>query len=1011
MKKVLKYTGISLLVLLVLAFVLPLIFKKQIVAMVKQEINNNLLAKVEFRDVSLSLFRHFPKLAVGLEDISVVGIGEFQGDTLLSAKRADAALHLWSAIKGKQMKIYGVYLNEPRIQALVNENGKANWDIAKPDTATSTPEATTFAVKLDEYRINDGYILYRDESTGMRAEIAGLDHEGSGDFTQDAFTLSTKTKAVAASFNYGGIPYLAKAQTDIDVDLAIDNQKSQYSFKNAALTVNDLKLNANGFLRLDNDSTYTMDISFDAPSNEFKDILSLVPAIYKNEFNKLKTSGTAAFKGFVKGTYSPQQLPAYNIDLQVKDGFFQYPDLPQPVKNIQVQAQFSNKDGQLDNTVVNIQKAHLEMGSDPFDFRLLFKNPMTVKYLDAVVKGRLNLGDLGKFVKLEEGTRLSGMVNADAYAKGAMSALEQKGGAFQAGGFFIIQNLAYASKQLPQPLRNGNFRVQIDNSGGVADATTIQVQQGHVEIGNDPVDFTLQLRQPVSAMVFNGAAKGRMNLEHVQHFVPLEKGTSLKGLVNADVTFSGSKADLDKGAYEKMNTQGLVTVSNVDYRSKDYPDGVQVPAATLQFAPQAASLTNTRARFMGTNLTASGSLQNMIGYALNKGELGGVLNLAADKVNLNQWMQTDTATAAGTSTGVFLVPQHMNITVNAKADEVVYDKVAYRNVAGTLLLKDETVRLQNVSTQALDGTVTMNGSYSTAASKTRPDISLSYNISGVDAQKAFMAYNTVQKLMPVGQFLSGKINSQFTMSGKLGENMFPDMSSLTGNGNFLVIEGVLKKFAPVDRLASTLNVDALKDISLKDIKTFFEFTNGKVLVKPFNLKVKDIDLQVGGMHGFDQSLDYIIGMKVPRRYMGTAGNNLLNGLAAQASNRGIPVTLGDVVDLNVKMGGTLTNPSIKTDLRQAAGDAGKQMQQQATAFIQNKVDSTKKTVRDSLNVVKKQVFDDAKNELIRGLTGQKDTAAKGNNIQGTKDRATETIKNTFGNLFKKKKPAGDSTGN
>jgi hypothetical protein len=241
--------------------------------------------------------------------------------------------------------------------------------------------------------------------------------------------------------------------------------------------------------------------------------------------------------------------------------------------------------------------------------------------------------------------------------------------------------------------------------------------------------------------------------------------------------------------------------------------------------------------------------------------------------------------------------------------------------------------------------------------------------------------------------------------------MFPDFNSLTGNGNFLVIEGVLKKFTPVDRLASALNVEALKDISLKDIKTFFEFTNGKVLIKPFNLKVKDIDLQVGGMHGFDQSLDYIIGLKVPRKYMGSAGNNLLNGLAAQASNRGIPVALGDVVDLNVKMGGTLSNPSIKTDLRQAAGDAGKQMQQQATAFIQAKVDSTKNVVRDSLNVVKKQVLDDAKDELIRGLTGNKDTTGKGN-IQGTKDRATETIKSTFGNLFnKKKKPAADSSGN
>ena len=52
------------------------------------------------------------------------------------------------------------------------------------------------------------------------------------------------------------------------------------------------------------DGSYVMDIKFNAPSTEFKDILSLVPAVYKNDFANIKTSGKAIFNGFVKGTYS-----------------------------------------------------------------------------------------------------------------------------------------------------------------------------------------------------------------------------------------------------------------------------------------------------------------------------------------------------------------------------------------------------------------------------------------------------------------------------------------------------------------------------------------------------------------------------------------------------------------------------------------------------------------------------------------------------------------------------------
>jgi hypothetical protein len=261
--------------------------------------------------------------------------------------------------------------------------------------------------------------------------------------------------------------------------------------------------------------------------------------------------------------------------------------------------------------------------------------------------------------------------------------------------------------------------------------------------------------------------------------------------------------------------------------------------------------------------------------------------------------------------------------------------------------------------------------------------------------------------MPAGKFLAGKLTSQFSMTGKLNEDMFPDLTSLTGNGTLFLIEGVLSKFQPLDKLASTLDVNELKDVSLKDLKSHFEFANGKMLIKPFNLKVKDIDMQIGGMHGLDQSIDYIIGMKVPRKYLGTSGNALVNNLAAQANRKGIPVSLSDMIDLNVKMSGSITNPVIKTDLKQAAGDVTKELKQQATAFVQQKTEETKQTLKDTAAAIKNQVVSDVKTELVSQLTGIKDSSNK-ISLQDTKQKTVETLRSTFGGLLKKKKTA-DST--
>ena len=94
----------------------------------------------------------------------------------------------------------------------------------------------------------------------------------------------------------------------------------------------------------------------------------------------------------------------------------------------------SNPDGKMDNTVVDISKGHMEMDNEPFDFKLLFKNPETAKYIDAVAKGKLDLANLSKFVKLEGDTKLAGLVWADIFAKGNMSAIAPLSEGRGAGG-------------------------------------------------------------------------------------------------------------------------------------------------------------------------------------------------------------------------------------------------------------------------------------------------------------------------------------------------------------------------------------------------------------------------------------------------------------------------------------------------------------------------------------------------------------------------------------------------
>jgi hypothetical protein len=278
-----------------------------------------------------------------------------------------------------------------------------------------------------------------------------------------------------------------------------------------------------------------------------------------------------------------------------------------------------------------------------------------------------------------------------------------------------------------------------------------------------------------------------------------------------------------------------------------------------------------------------------------------------------------------------------------------------------------------------------------------------YNVDKVDVQKTFAAFNTVQVLMPIGKFIAGKLTSQLTMKGKLGDNMMPDLMSLSGNGNLLLIEGFLSKFAPLEKIANTLNVKELEQIAVKDVKNYIEFSNGQVLVKPFTVKVNGIDMEIGGLQGFDQSLNYAINMKLPRTLLGDKGNQLVNNLVTQINSKGVPIKVGDIVNLNLKLGGFLKSPTIKTDLKQGTENLADQLKQQVTDFAKAKIDSTKQAitsaVKDTIASVKKQAVALAKDELTKQVFGNKSGTA---DSAKTTAKPQESVKGLMNNLFKKK---------
>ena len=134
MKKFLRITAITIGTILLLLIILPVLFKSKIEALVKQEINKQVEATVDWNRFSLNFFRGFPDLSVNLHKLSVTGHEPFTGDTLMALHRFEFRVSPFTALR-KNVVVKSILLDRPLINGIVLADGTANWDIVPPGSS------------------------------------------------------------------------------------------------------------------------------------------------------------------------------------------------------------------------------------------------------------------------------------------------------------------------------------------------------------------------------------------------------------------------------------------------------------------------------------------------------------------------------------------------------------------------------------------------------------------------------------------------------------------------------------------------------------------------------------------------------------------------------------------------------------------------------------------------------------------------------------------------------------
>ena len=552
MKKGLKITGVVIAVILILLLVLPLAFKGKIETLVKTEGNKMLNGQFDFRSLNISLLRHFPQASLTLEDFWLKGEGDFATDTLVKAGELTATVNLFS-LMGSNYEISRIYVEDTYLHAIVLEDGRANWDVMKTDsTATveeTTEESSPFAISLKKVKFDNVNLVYDDRQGKMYAELHDLQLTCSGDFASEHSAVELEAETDGVTFQMNGVPFLSNAEIATRMNVDADFANGKYTLKDNMFRLNAIETNLDGWLAMKGEAM-DMDLKLNTNSVGFKELLSLIPAIYAKDFEKLKTDGSATLSAYAKGTLQGDTVPQFKADLTVENAMFRYPDLPAGVDKINIKASVENPGGNVDGTVVTVAPLEFNLAGNPFSLTAEVRTPISDPDFRFEANGKIDLGMIKQVYPLED-MQLNGVLQANMKAASKLSYIEKEQyDKVEASGTIGLSGMDLKMKDMPD--------VNIQRSLFTFTPQYLQLSETTVNIGQNDITADSKFENYMGYVLKGRTLKGTLNIR--------SNYMNLNDFMSADTTAVAETAAASDSTAAASEGSLLIIPTNIDFQ-------------------------------------------------------------------------------------------------------------------------------------------------------------------------------------------------------------------------------------------------------------------------------------------------------------------------------------------------------------------------------------------------------------------------------------------------------------
>ena len=917
-KKAIKITAITLTTLIlgilaIIAIAIHFIFTpEKLTPVVVNAANQSLQAKLDLKRVELTFFSTFPQFGLEITEGSLVSKAHRDTcwqhtDSLVTFRRCLVELRPLDYLTQQKINIKEISLEDAHVYAFRDREGKANWDIVRPDsipqdTTTESSAPVINEIAVDRIHLDRSYIVFDDRNTRVYTRMDSVNLDLHALLRKKHYELDLHFNNKNLLFWQNDELLANHIRTDLQTALDLNLDTQELTLGKTSLEVNGIRLDVAGKLGKDSlEKAVNTDLTYTLHAPSMKTVLEMIPESIVRK-DEVDAQGEVRIEGHIQGKYGQGNMPKSTLAISIKNASAHYAGMPYGIDDVEMDFKayidlMRETPSYADLRIFRFEGAHTKILADARINHLLGDPDITFN-----VKSKIDLTALAQTFPLQEGVRLQGGVVADLSSHCRLSDLKKQNyGRINMNGQLQMKDLRLTAED-----RNFDFQSdaqfhftgkesleaeltinQIDLQSRLLNAS---IQQMKAAVKSDREKDTTRIFKvhcELDAHSFKASSGDSLVLftKQAKAKASLHPGTKRPEMPEISVSLDTDtlytrlgqrKLAMDKGGFgikaEKLNDSiwlpsGIIGFHSLGIRTPELKLPIRFQRTAVTVKDQKVMLKRAHMKIGNSDLMATGAIFNVYDALKHNQPIRAQLDIHSSLLDGNQLinaLNTDLDATEELDTlsneapmELFVIPGNIDFELQTQLDKVVYGKMVFEQVHGAVDVRDQAVHLKDLSMRGLDADMKATLVYH-AKDKRKGFTGFDFKLEDVNIGKLVDFIPALDSIVPMLRSFKGIVDFDATAEAQLDSALNLQIPTLRSavhiKGDSLVLmDG--ETFAEISKMMMFKNK---KRNLIDSIYVNMTIDNGNVTVYPFVVQMDRYRAAVGGTQDLDMNFKYHI---------------------------------------------------------------------------------------------------------------------------------------------------------